>query len=188
MDSTDPDFFNAKESNYDHKAGDEGGTWRSLRNAFPLSTVRGVYEAQRKESEKKRVFIMTRSAFAGQQHYGSNMWSGDVASSWDMLRKQIPAGLSYTLTGNPNFNTDIGGFFCGSYNTKGGGSAPRNPQYQELYVRWMQYGLFCPVFSLQKSWCRCTTGDMAVRKEGRACLRCHRADDSPALSAYTLFI
>ena len=146
MDSTDPDFFNAKESNYDHKAGDEGGTWRSLRNAFPLSTVRGVYEAQRKESEKKRVFIMTRSAFAGQQHYGSNMWSGDVASSWDMLRKQIPAGLSYTLTGNPNFNTDIGGFFCGSYNTKGGGSAPRNPQYQELYVRWMQYGLFCPVF------------------------------------------
>ena len=117
-----------------------------MRNAFPLATVRGVYEAQRKESEKKRVFIMTRSAFAGQQHYGSNMWSGDVASSWDMLRKQIPAGLSYTLTGNPNFNTDIGGFFCGSYNTKGSGSAPQNIQFQELFVRWMQYGLFCPVF------------------------------------------
>ncbi len=145
MDSTDPDFFNPKESDYDHKAGD-GGTWRSLRNAFPLETVRGVFEAQRKTSEEKRVFIMTRSAFAGQQHYGSNMWSGDVASSWDMLRKQIPAGLSYTLTGNPNFNTDIGGFFCGSYNTRGGGSAPRNPQFQELYVRWMQYALFCPVF------------------------------------------
>ena len=63
-----------------------------------------------------------------------------------MLRKQVPAGLSYSLTGNPNFNTDIGGFFCGSYNTKGSGSAPRNPQFQELYVRWMQYGLFCPVF------------------------------------------
>ncbi|MBR1414783.1 MAG: DUF5110 domain-containing protein [Prevotella sp.] len=146
MDSTDPDFFDPKESDYDHKAGDEGGTWRSLRNAFPLATVRGVYQAQRKESSDKRVFIMTRSSFAGQQHYGSNMWSGDVASSWDMLRKQVPAGLSYTLTGNPNFNTDIGGFFCGSYNTKGSGSAPRNPQYQELYVRWMQYGLFCPVF------------------------------------------
>ena len=89
---------------------------------------------------------MTRSSFAGQQHYGSNMWSGDVNSSWDMLRKQVPAGLSFSLTGNPNFNTDIGGFFCGSYNTRGGGSAPRNPQFQELYVRWMQYGLFCPVF------------------------------------------
>ena len=144
MDSTDPDFFNPRESDYEHKV--TGGTWRSLRNAFPLETVRGVYEKQRKTSEEKRVFIMTRSAFAGQQHYGSNMWSGDVASSWDMLHKQVPAGLSFSLTGNPNFNTDIGGFFCGSYNTKGSGSAPQNPQYQELYVRWMQYGLFCPVF------------------------------------------
>ena len=144
MDSTDPDFFNPQESDYEHKV--YGGTWRSQRNAFPLETVRGIYQAQRKESEQKRVFIMTRSSFAGQQHYGSNMWSGDVASSWDMLRKQVPAGLSFSLTGNPNFNTDIGGFFCGSYNTQGHGSAPRNPQYQELYVRWMQYGLFCPVF------------------------------------------
>ena len=145
MDSTDPDCFNPTEADYEHKAG-ANGTWRSLRNAFPLETVKGVYGSQRKEDADKRVFIMTRSAFAGQQHYGSNMWSGDVASSWDMLRKQVPAGLSFSLTGNPNFNTDIGGFFCNAYNTKGSGSAPRNPQYQELYVRWMQYGLFCPVF------------------------------------------
>ena len=144
MDSTDPDFFNPRESDYAHKV--YGGTWRSQRNAFPLETVRGVYEKQRAVSEEKRLFIMTRSSFAGQQHYGSNMWSGDVNSSWDMLRKQVPAGLSFSLTGNPNFNTDIGGFFCGSYNTKGSGSAPQNPQFQELYVRWMQYGLFCPVF------------------------------------------
>ena len=144
MDSTDPDFFNPKESDYQHPV--TGGTWRSLRNAFPLETVRGIYQAQRKDDRGKRIFIMTRSSFAGQQHYGSNMWSGDVASSWDMLRKQIPCGLSFTLTGNPNFNTDIGGFFCGSYNTKGSGSAPKSPQFQELYVRWMQYGLFCPVF------------------------------------------
>ena len=152
MDSTDPDFFNPRESDYQHPV--TGGTWRSLRNAFPLETVRGIYNAQRMEAltshpsplTSKRVFIMTRSSFAGQQHYGSNMWSGDVNSSWDMLRKQLPAGLSFSLTGNPNFNTDIGGFFCGSYNTKGSGSAPQNPQFQELYVRWMQYGLFCPVF------------------------------------------
>ena len=155
MDSTDPDCFDGSPATYAHKAGQEGGTWRSLRNAFPLETVRGVYQAQRKDYSSpsgetgrgaKRIFIMTRSSFAGQQHYGSNMWSGDVNSSWDMLRKQVPAGLSFSLTGNPNFNTDIGGFFCGAYNTRGGGSAPRNPQFQELYVRWMQYGLFCPVF------------------------------------------
>ena len=161
MDSTDPDFFNPRESDYEYSLplspskgkGNATATWRELRNAFPLETVRGVYEAQRKAplplegtGEAKRVFIMTRSSFAGQQHYGSNMWSGDVNSSWDMLRKQVPAGLSFSLTGNPNFNTDIGGFFCNAYNTMGPASAPRNPQYQELYVRWMQYGLFCPVF------------------------------------------
>ena len=144
MDSTDPDFFNPRESDYAHKV--YGGTWHSQRNAFPLETVRGIYQAQRQDDRGKRIFIMTRSSYAGQQHYGSNMWSGDVNSSWDMLRKQVPAGLSFTLTGNPNFNTDIGGFFCNSYNTHGAGSAPQNPQFQELYVRWMQYGLFCPVF------------------------------------------
>ena len=144
MDSTDPDFFNPRESDYAHQV--TGGTWRQLRNAFPLETVRGVYNSQRRVGEEKRVFIMTRSAFAGQQHYGSNMWSGDVNSSWDMLRKQVPAGLSFSLTGDPNFNTDIGGFFCNAYNTHGPGSAPKNPQFQELFVRWMQYGLFCPVF------------------------------------------
>ena len=146
MDSTDPDFFNPRERDYEHPV--YGGTWRSLRNAFPLETVRGIYQSQRRDypNSPKRVFIMTRSSYAGQQHYGSNMWSGDVASSWDMLRKQVPAGMSFSLTGNPNFNTDIGGFFCNAYNTKGPGSAPQNPQYQELYVRWMQYGLFTPVF------------------------------------------
>ena len=146
MDSTDPDFFDPRESDYEHPV--YGGTWRSQRNAFPLETVRGIYQSQRKDypDSPKRVFIMTRSSYAGQQHYGSNMWSGDVASSWDMLRKQVPAGLSFSLTGNPNFNTDIGGFFCNAYNTRGPGSAPKNPQFQELYVRWMQYGLFCPVF------------------------------------------
>ena len=140
MDSTDPDFFDANDTHYDHLTA--MGSWRSVRNAFPLMTVKGVYDKQRRTSEDKRVFIMTRSAFAGQQHYGSGLWSGDVASTWDMLRKQVPAGLNYTMTGCPNFNSDIGGFFCASYNTNGPGSAPRNPQYQELYVRWLQYGLF----------------------------------------------
>lgn len=144
MDSTDPDFFNPQDSHYDHKAGD--GTWRRYRNVFPLASVSGVYDNLRADSEEKRVFIMTRSAFAGQQRYGAGLWSGDVNSTWDMLRKQLPAGLNYTMTGCPNFNTDIGGFFCSRYNTMGGGSAPKNPQFQELYVRWMQYALFCPVF------------------------------------------
>jgi alpha-D-xyloside xylohydrolase len=144
MDSTDPDCFYPTDKDYDFETG--FGSFRKMRNAFPLATVSGIYENQRKTSENQRVFIMTRSSYAGQQRYGSNMWSGDVASSWDMLRKQIPAGLNFTLTGNPNFNTDIGGFFSGSYNVLGPASGAKNPQFQELYVRWMQYGMFCPVF------------------------------------------
>ena len=144
MDSTDPDYFNAKDSDYDHPAGD--GTWRRYRNAFPLATVSGVYEGQRQATSQKRVFIMTRSAFAGQQRYAAGLWSGDVKSSWEVLRRQVPLGLNYSMTGCPNFNTDIGGFFAGDYATRGRGTQPRNPQYQELYIRWMQYALFCPVF------------------------------------------
>ena len=144
MDSTDPDYFNPKDAEYETPTA--LGSWRRMRNAFPLCAVSGVYDHQRQTTSDKRVFIMTRSAFAGQQRYGSNMWSGDVASSWDMFRKQIPLGLNFSMTGNPNFNTDIGGFFAHSYNTAGPNSACHNPQYQELYVRWMQYGFFCPVF------------------------------------------
>ena len=153
MDSTDPDYYDPNDEQYNRPVGasptygiESQGTWRSMRNAFPLASVSGVYDHQRQADQKKRVFIMTRSAFAGQQRYGAGLWSGDITSSWDMLRKQVPLGLNYTMTGCPNFNSDIGGFFCGRYNINGGGSAPKNPQYQELYVRWLQYGLFCPVF------------------------------------------
>ena len=150
MDSTDPDYNDPKDEDYNRPVGaspsmgiEAQGTWRSMRNAFPLATVSGVYDNQRRIDKEKRVFIMTRSAFAGQQRYGSGLWSGDITSSWDVLRKQIPLCLNYTMTGCPNINTDIGGFFCGRY---GGNRAPKNPNYQELYVRWIQFGLFCPVF------------------------------------------
>lgn len=147
MDSTEPDNFDMAASDLDTKVGDDRtATFRSLRNAYPLATVGGVYDHQRATTSDKRVFIMTRSGFAGQQRYASNVWSGDIGSSWESLRAQVPAGLNFTLTGNPNFNTDIGGFFAGAYNTKwNDGSGARNPLYRELYVRWMQYGLFCPV-------------------------------------------
>ena len=148
MDSTDPDHHNFKESDLDEvitTADGCSGSYRSVRNAFPLATVEGVYENQRAVDTDKRVFILTRSYFAGQQRTGANTWSGDIGSSWESLRKQIPICLNYTLTGNPQVNTDIGGFFAGSYNTLGQNSATRNPQFQELYVRWMQFGAFCPM-------------------------------------------
>ena len=144
MDSTEPDHLDFKPE--DMETPTALGSFRRVRNAYPLMSVNGVYDHQRAVSSDKRVFILTRSAFAGQQRTGANTWSGDVNSSWETLRCQIPAGLNFTLTGNPNFNTDIGGFFSGGYNrTYADGSATRNPLFQELYVRWMQFGLFNPM-------------------------------------------
>lgn len=144
MDSTDPDHMNYKESDLDEKCA--MGSWRSVRNAFPLMTVGGVDEHQRAVDSVKRPFILTRSFFAGQQRYGANTWSGDVGSSWSSLRKQVPICLNHTLCANPNVNSDIGGFFANAYNRRShDNSATKNPQYQELYVRWMQFGLFCPM-------------------------------------------
>lgn len=144
MDSTEPDHFNHKESDFDRQTG--LGSYRSVRNAYPLVSVGGVSDHQRALTQDKRVIILTRSGFLGQQRYGSNVWSGDVQSSWDMFSKQITAGLNFSLTGMPHWNSDLGGFFAGSYNTSwGDNSATRNPMYQELYVRWLQFGVFCPM-------------------------------------------
>ena len=146
MDSTEPDHMDFQETDLDLPTA--MGPWRRVRNAFPLMAVGGVYDNQRamENGNDKRVLILTRSVFAGQQRYGSNTWSGDVQSNWNSLRNQVPAGLNFALTGNPNFNSDLGGFFANSYNERSqDGSATQNPLYQELYVRWMQYGVFCPM-------------------------------------------
>ncbi|WP_300811913.1 TIM-barrel domain-containing protein [uncultured Bacteroides sp.] len=144
MDSTEPDHFNHRPEDFDRQTA--LGSYRSVRNAFPLMTVGGVYDHQRAETSDKRVIILTRSGFLGQQRYASNVWSGDVQSSWDSFRKQVTAGLNYSLTGMPHWNSDLGGFFAGSYNKSwADNSATKNPMYQELYVRWLQFGTFCPM-------------------------------------------
>ena len=144
MDSTEPDHIDFKDTDLNIKTA--MGSWRSVRNLYPLMAVEGVYKNQRKYTDQKRVTILTRCAFAGQQRTGANTWSGDVGSSWQTLRTQLPAGLNFSMSANPNFNSDIGGFFAGAYN-KGylDDSGTRNPLYQELYVRWMQFGLFNPM-------------------------------------------
>jgi len=144
MDSSEPDHLDFKPSDFDIQT--YLGSFRKVRNAFPLMTVGGVAEHQRSASSDKRVFILTRSAFAGQQRYGANTWSGDVNSSWQSLRNQIPAGLNFSMSAIPYWNTDIGGFFAGAYNRNGNdGSGAKNPSFQELYVRWLQFGAFTPM-------------------------------------------
>ncbi|WP_345949636.1 TIM-barrel domain-containing protein [Mucilaginibacter sp. PAMB04274] len=138
MDSTEPDHLDFKPHDLDSKT--YLGSFRKVRNAYPLMTVGGVSEHQRAESSKKRVFILTRSAFAGQQRYGANTWSGDVTASWQALKNQISAGLNFSLCGIPYWNSDIGGFFLSRFRQR-----LNDPEYRELYVRWLEFGAFCPM-------------------------------------------
>ncbi len=138
LDSTEPDHFEREDNDYNQKT--FLGSFRKYRNLFPLLTVGGVYDHQRQTTSDKRVFILTRSAFAGQQRYGANAWSGDVVADWPALRNQISGGLNFSLCGIPYWNSDIGGFFLWMYPKR-----IQNPNYVELYVRWLQFGTFCPM-------------------------------------------
>jgi alpha-D-xyloside xylohydrolase len=113
------------------------GNGADFANMFPLMHTAGVYEGQRAASDQKRVFILSRSAFAGVQRNSVAAWSGDVESNWLNFRRQIPAGLNFELSGIPNWTTDIGGFVTGN---------PDDPSYRELFIRWFEYGTFCPIF------------------------------------------
>ena len=113
-------------------------------NAYSLEQAKGVYEGQRSVNPNQRVFILTRSAFAGLQRYAAANWSGDVASRWHDMYAQIPAGLNMSVAGIPYWTMDIGGF-----------SVERrfeNPtkqdleEWRELMTRWHQYGAFVPIF------------------------------------------
>jgi alpha-D-xyloside xylohydrolase len=106
-------------------------------NEFPLLTTTGVYEGQRAASDQKRVFILSRSGYAGIQRNSAAVWSGDVDPNWETFRRQIPAGLSLSVSGIPYWTTDIGGFVAAN---------PDDPKYRELYIRWFQFGVFCPIF------------------------------------------
>ena len=106
-------------------------------NEFPLMTTTAVYQGQREASDQKRVFILSRSAYAGEQRNAAAVWSGDVDPNWETFRRQIPAGLNYSVSGLPYWTTDIGGFVSAN---------PDDPAYRELYIRWFQFGTFCPIF------------------------------------------
>ncbi|WP_420238741.1 TIM-barrel domain-containing protein [Telmatobacter bradus] len=113
-------------------------------NMFAFQHNLGVQEHWKQTSSEKRVLLLTRSAFLGQQRVGAMVWSGDVYSSWWALRHQVPAGLNFALSGYPYWTTDIGGYH--PVGNKQGDMQADRPEYQELYARWFEYGAFCPIF------------------------------------------
>jgi alpha-D-xyloside xylohydrolase len=108
-------------------------------NLYPLMHTGNVYDHWRQATERKRVFLLTRSAFAGQQRNATVEWSGDIYGTFPVLRRQIAAGLNFALSGMPYWTTDIAGYFTPQ------ADAPADPQYQELYTRWFEFGTFCPI-------------------------------------------
>lgn len=136
MDATEPenDALTGKQTYF--------GAGDFYRLTYPLFVSKAVYEGQRKTDPRKRVTILTRSAFPGQQRYGTINWSGDIGWDWDAYKRQIVAGLNFSITGMPYWTTDIGGFFRpgrGQYTDK---------KYHDILVRWFQWGAFNPVFRI----------------------------------------
>ncbi len=138
LDSSEPlDFYGEEQGPMLEGAHTALGIGTRYANMYPLMETQAVYDGQRSTTDKQRVFILTRSAFLGQQRNAAASWSGDIAPTFDSLRRQIPAGLNYSMSGLPYWTTDIGGFQGGD---------PSDPAYQELFVRWFEYGTFCPIF------------------------------------------
>jgi len=136
MDATEPenDALTGKKTYF--------GPGNFYRLTYPLFVSQAIYEGERATDPSKRVTILTRSAYPGQQRYGTINWSGDIGGTWDSFKRQIVAGLNYNLTGMPYWTTDIGGFF------RPGRGQYTDEKYQDLLTRWFQYGTFNPIFRI----------------------------------------
>lgn len=146
LDATEPDMHSniSIEERKNNMSPTAMGPGEKYFNAYSLMNSKSVYEGQRKSSPDKRVFILTRSAYAGQQRYGAVTWSGDVVARWSDLKDQVAAGINFSLSGIPYWTMDIGGFAVEKrfYTATGETLA----EWRELNTRWFQFGAFCPVF------------------------------------------
>ena len=127
-----------------------GGNWGQMRelrtaagpgaevyNSYPLLHTTAVHDGMRRDMPDKRVMILTRSAYAGQQRNGALTWSGDTQGSWDSFKKNVTAALNFSMSGIPYWSADIGGFFGGDTHDR---------DYAELFTRWEQFAIFTPQF------------------------------------------
>ena len=119
-------------------------------NAYSIVNADAIYKGQRGVDPDKRVFLLTRSGFLGEQRYSTATWSGDIGTSWTDLRMQMAAGLNFSMSGIPFWGMDIGGFSVMSkfYDPKNA------PEWQELQTRWHQFGTFVPLFRTHGQWPR----------------------------------
>lgn len=120
------------------------GSAAAYLNAYPLQNAKGIYEGQRSTDPNKRVFLLTRSGFAGSQRYAAAIWSGDIGSTWHDMKAQIAAGINFSLSGLPYWTMDIGGFVVPEKFEKP--NTENLEEWRELNARWTQFGAFVPLF------------------------------------------
>ena len=128
-------------------------------NAYALMNAEAIYDGQRGVDPDKRVFLLTRSGFAGQQRYSTATWSGDIATRWEDMAAQIAAGLNFAVSGVPYWTMDIGGFCVEDryvaaqklFNEKGIENADLK-EWRELNSRWFQFGAFAPLYRAHGQW------------------------------------
>ncbi len=140
LDSTEPAFESDNSRNLLQCTPCAKGSNRRYLNCLALNSSRNVYRHQRAKTDSKRVYILTRSGYAGQQACGASTWTGDIKATWPVFKEQLSSLLSFSASGIPYSTTDIGAFFVEIPE----GSA--NPEYRELYTRWFWFGAFSPIF------------------------------------------
>jgi len=133
LDACEPEMLPFMPENLRFYAGDG----EAVANCYPLDHVRGFTKVCWQKA--KSTFVLCRSAWAGSQRFGAAVWSGDIQSTFSALRAQVKAGLNIGLSGIPWWTCDIGGFRGGD---------PTSLSFQQLIVRWFQFGVFCPIFRL----------------------------------------
>ncbi len=161
MDASEPNIRDCTDIQYRKDLINPNGLGTSTQyfNAYALMNAEAIYDGQRGVDPDKRVFLLTRSGFPGQQRYSTATWSGDIATRWEDMEAQLSAGLNFALTGVPYWTMDIGGFCvedryvaaAQEYN-KTGKINDDMKEWQELNTRWYQFGAFSPLFRAHGQW------------------------------------
>ena len=148
MDATEPDVLPSPpelEPQKAHIAKTGMGTGARVLNGYALYNSEAVYDGQRSAAPNQRVFILTRSGFAGSQRYASATWSGDITSTWSGMAKQIPAGLGFSISGVPYWTQDVGGYTMEPRFSARDIKPEDLAEWRELNARWFEFGVFTPL-------------------------------------------
>jgi alpha-D-xyloside xylohydrolase len=148
MDASEPDILSNSSIGYRKLLSTPTALGPSAKyfNTYALVNAMAIYNGQRSVDPDKRVFLLTRSGFAGLQSYSTATWSGDIGARWEDLKAQISAGLNYSLSGIPYWTMDIGGFCVESRYVRAEEGSEALNEWRELNTRWFQFGSFCPLF------------------------------------------